>query len=175
MKAELDFLDLLQRLHSPVMDSLMRFITRLGDAGGVWIALCAVLFAYPKTRRTSLAVGIALILDAFLCNSLLKPFFCRVRPCDVNAVTLLIPRPKDYSFPSGHTAASFAVVSALFFAGEQKLCLSSLVLAGLIAFSRMYLYVHYPSDILGGIVVGWLSGAVGSWMAEGILKLTTRL
>jgi len=172
MKAELDFLDFLQRLHSPVLDEVMCFITKLGNAGGVWIALCAVLFAYPKTRKSSLAVGLALIFDAILCNVLLKPMFCRVRPCDVNAVALLIPRPSDYSFPSGHTAASFAVVAALFFFGEQKLCLSSLVLACLIAFSRMYLYVHYPTDILGGILVGWLSGAVGSWMAKGIFKIT---
>ncbi len=172
MKAELDFLDFLQRLHSPVLDEVMCFITKLGNAGMVWIACCAVLFAYPRTRKCSLAVGLALIFDAILCNGLLKPMFCRVRPCDVNAVALLIPRPSDFSFPSGHTAASFAVVSALFFFGEQKLCLSSLVLASLIAFSRMYLYVHYPTDILGGILVGWLSGAAGSWMAKSIFKAT---
>lgn len=173
MKAELDFLDLLQRLHSPELDDIMCFITKLGDAGMVWIAVCAVLFIYPKTRRCSLAVGLALIFDAILCNVVLKPAFCRVRPCDVNnAVSLLIPRPSDYSFPSGHTAASFAVVSALFFAGEQKLCLSSLVLAGLIAFSRMYLYVHYPTDILGGVLVGWVSSVVGNWAAKAIFRMT---
>ena len=157
MKAELDFLDLLQRLHSPELDDIMCFITKLGDAGMVWIVVWEN----------------ALIFDAILCNVVLKPAFCRVRPCDVNnAVSLLIPRPSDYSFPSGHTAASFAVVSALFFAGEQKLCLSSLVLAGLIAFSRMYLYVHYPTDILGGVLVGWVSGVVGNWAAKAIFRMT---
>ncbi len=172
MKAELDFLNFLQQLHSPMLDEAMCFITKLGNAGVIWIAFCAVLFAYPRTRKASLAVSLALILDAVLCNLLLKPLFCRVRPCDVNAVALLIPRPSDYSFPSGHTAASFAVVAALFFFGKQKLCVSSLVLASLIAFSRMYLYVHYPTDILGGILIGWLSGAVGSQMAKSILGTT---
>ena len=173
MEAELGFLNLLQRLHSPVMDRIMCLITHLGDAGVVWIVLCGALLLHPKTRVYALSVGCALILDAVVCNQILKPFFCRVRPCDLNpAVRLLIPRPSDYSFPSGHTAASFAVVSALFFAGEQKLCLSSLVVAGLIAFSRMYLYVHYPTDILGGVILGWLSGWVGNWLAGMILKFT---
>lgn len=176
MRTELDFLDFLQRLHSPVLDEVMCFITKLGNAGGVWIAFCAVLFVWPKTRRCSLAVGLALIFDALLCNIILKPAFCRVRPCDLNhAVTLLIPRPADFSFPSGHTAASFAVVSALFFWGEQKLALSSLVLAALMAFSRMYLYVHYPTDILGGILVGCITGTAGSWMAAQLLKLNVHL
>lgn len=170
MKAELNFLNFLQQLHSPILDEAMCFITKLGDAGMIWIAFCAVLFAYPKTRKASLAVGLALIFDAVLCNVLLKPLFCRVRPCDVSAISLLIPHPSDYSFPSGHTAASFAVVAALFFFGKQKLCISSLILASLIAFSRMYLYVHYPTDILGGILIGWLSGAVGSQMTKSIFK-----
>ena len=176
MWTELDFLDLLQRLRSPVLDEILCFITKLGNAGGIWIAFCAALFACPKTRRCSLAVGLALILDALLCNAALKPLFARVRPCDVNtAVTLLIPRPADYSFPSGHTAASFAEVAALFFAGEPKLALLTLVLAVLMAFSRMYLYVHYPTDILGGILVGCLTGAVGSWLAALLLQLKVHL
>lgn len=175
MRAELDFLNLLQRLHSPVMDRVMCFITHLGDAGVIWIVLCGVLLLYPKTRACALSVGCALILNAVACNQLLKPLFCRVRPCDLNpTVLMLIPRPSDYSFPSGHTAASFAVVSALFFAGEQRLCLSSLAVAGLIAFSRMYLYVHYPTDILGGVVLGWLSGWAGNWLAGMILKFTAK-
>lgn len=104
----------------------------------------------------------ALVLDVILCNGILKPLFARVRPCDVNTtIQLLVPRPSDYSFPSGHTAASFAAVTALFFAGEKNLWKPALVLAVLIAFSRLYLYVHYPTDILGGIAVGVICGYVG--------------
>lgn len=105
----------------------------------------------------------ALVLDMILCNGILKHVFARVRPCDVNTtIQLLVPRPSDYSFPSGHTAASFAAVAALFFAGQKKLWKPALVLAVLIAFSRLYLYVHYPTDILGGIVAGVLCGYIGA-------------
>lgn len=114
----------------------------------------------------------ALILDAILCNGILKNAFARVRPCDVNpAVDLLISRPEDYSFPSGHTAASFAAVSALFFAGEKKLWKPALLLAVLIAFSRLYLYVHYPTDVLGGIAVGVICGYAGMRLVKQLFKL----
>ena len=113
----------------------------------------------------------ALILDVILCNGILKNVFARARPCDVNtAVQLLVPRPDDYSFPSGHTAASFAAVSALFFAGEKKIWKPALMLAVLIAFSRLYLYVHYPTDILGGILVGTVCGYTGMLCVEQIQK-----
>ena len=93
-----------------------------------------------------------------------------MRPYDVNtAVQLLVAKPKDFSFPSGHTAASFASVTALYLAGEKKLWKPALALAILIAFSRMYLYVHYPTDILGGVIFGILSAWIGYRISTKVL------
>lgn len=86
----------------------------------------------------------------------------RTRPYDVNTgVQLLVSRLHDYSFPSGHTAAAFASVTALYLAGEKKLWKPVLVLACLIGISRLYLYVHYPTDVLGGVLAGAVSGYLG--------------
>ena len=104
----------------------------------------------------------ALLADVLLCNVVIKNLVARTRPFDVNtAVQLLVAKPRDYSFPSGHTAASFASVTALYLAGEKKMWKVALVLAVLIALSRLYLYVHYPTDVLGGVLAGAISGYLG--------------
>ena len=163
MGMEIQILDWLQKLHTPVLDKIMSLITRLGDAGILWILLAAVLLLIPKTRKSGFILAGALVVDALLCNVILKPLVARIRPYDVNtAVQLLVSKPVDYSFPSGHTAASFASVVALFMAGERKLWKPALVLAVLIAFSRLYLYVHYPTDVLGGLILGLIAGYLGS-------------
>ena len=105
-------------------------------------------------RKYGLAMLVGLCIDVIVCNGLLKNLVARTRPCDVNtSIQLLISHPTDYSFPSGHTAASFTAVAALYFSGDKKIWKAAIVLGILIAFSRMYLYVHYPTDILGGILV----------------------
>lgn len=141
----------------------MCFITKLGDAGIIWIGLAVILLLLPKTRKTGLVMMAALCIDLIVCNGILKNLFARLRPCDVNTqIQLLIARPDDFSFPSGHTAASFTAVAALYFSGERKLWKPAFILACLIAFSRLYLYVHYPTDILGGIFVGLVAGYGGN-------------
>ena len=122
MVFELQFLDWLQTLQTPILNEIMKAVTHLGDAGALWIILAAVLLAFPKTRKSGAIVAAALIVDLVLCNGILKNIFARTRPFDVKeGISLLITAPKDFSFPSGHTAASFTAVAALYFAGEKKL------------------------------------------------------
>ena len=161
MGIEFKILDLLQNIRTPVGDAVMCFITRLGDAGMVWILLAVILLVIPKTRKSGIVLMTALCVDLVLCNGILKNLFARIRPCDINTqVHLLIARPDEFSFPSGHTAASFTAVAALYLSGEKKLWKPAFMLACLIAFSRLYLYVHYPTDIAGGILLGTLMGYV---------------
>ena len=122
MVFELQFLDWLQTLQTTILNEIMKAVTHLGDAGALWIILAAVLLAFPKTRKSGAIVAAALIVDLVLCNGILKNIFARTRPFDVKeGISLLITAPKDFSFPSGHTAASFTAVAALYFAGEKKL------------------------------------------------------
>ncbi len=169
---ELRFLDFLQTIHTPLLDKILAFITSLGNAGIIWIVLAVVLLILPKTRKAGIIVAAALLVDLILCNLILKNLVARVRPYDVNtAIAILIKKPLDFSFPSGHTAASFAAMTALFLAKMKKAWIAALILAVLIAFSRLYFYVHYPTDVLGGIVVGILSGFIGYAIVEKLDKL----
>lgn len=163
MNFEFVILDFIQNnLRSDFGDIMMSLITRLGDAGIFWILMTVVLLLYPKTRLLGVAAAAALVTDLVCCNLILKPLVARIRPYEINtAIELLVSKPVDYSFPSGHTAASFAVVSALYFMKAKRLWIPSLVLAVLIAFSRLYLYVHFPTDVLGGVLVGIFAGYVG--------------
>lgn len=161
MGIEIRILDWIQSIRTPIGDIVMPLITKLGDAGAVWILLAVILLIIPKTRKSGAILALALCVDVILCNGILKNLFERIRPCDVNTnVSLLVARPEDFSFPSGHTAVSFAAVTALVLAGEKKMWKPALSLALLIAYSRLYLYVHYPTDIIGGIIVGIASGSI---------------
>lgn len=159
MAAEFIILDAIQQYgRSEFLDYLMVGLTTLGDKGGIWIIMTCLLLIYPKTRKTGLVVAVSLIIEWLCCNVLLKPLVARIRPCDVNtAVQLLIAHPMDFSFPSGHTASSFAAMSALFFC-RKTYWRAACLLAVLIGFSRMYLYVHYPTDVAAGAVLGVLAG-----------------
>ena len=169
---EIEILNLIQHLRTPFLDEAMRFVTSLGNFSIAWVMLSLVLILIPKTRKIGLVVMVAVILDSVLCNVILKNILVRPRPCDVNtAINLLIPRPSGYSFPSGHTSAAFAAVAALYFSGERKIWKAALALSILIAFSRMYLYVHYPTDVLGGILVGIFCGYVGKACFDKICKM----
>ncbi len=168
---DFSILDFIQtHLRSTVGDAVMQTASFIGDKGMVWIGLTLVLLAIPKTRKAGAAVAAALIMELILCNLIIKPYVARIRPFDVNTtVQLLVSRPTDYSFPSGHTGASFAATAALF-AQKDKMWIPSLVLSILISFSRLYLYVHYPTDVIAGVFLGTMMGLLGSAAVNFIYK-----
>jgi len=132
----------------------MPWITWLGNSGFIWIAIGIYFVLQKKYRTIGMSILISLVLCGLIGNLWLKPMIGRLRPSDVNLeAILLIARPMDYSFPSGHTLASFAAATAIFL-NNRRFGLWAYILATLIAFSRLYLYVHYPTDILAGIILG---------------------
>lgn len=152
---ELDILHAIQNLHRDWLTPIMLFFTNLSNHGEIWIAIALLLTCFKKTRKCGIAMGVSLILMLIFGNVILKNLFSRIRPCWVDdTVTMLIERPTSYSFPSGHTFSSFAGAFTIFF-HYRKAGIAALVLAATIAFSRMYLFVHYPTDILGGILFGF--------------------
>lgn len=159
---ELQILHTIQGWHQPWLDEVMVFFSALGNGGLFWIALGIVLLLIPRTRKGGLHLLLAMAVTYVLGNLFLKNLIARPRPCAVDtSVTLLIPYPSEYSFPSGHTSNGFAAATAVFL-NFRKSGILALVVAGIIAFSRMYLFVHYPTDILGGIVLG----VFDAWMVQ---------
>lgn len=151
---ELSFLYELQQLHSPILDSVMVFITSLGDKGMIWIVIALLLCIWRKTRRCGISMLVAMLMGLIIGNGLLKNLVARPRPCWIDpSVPLLIANPADYSFPSGHTMSSFEAAVTIWLYNRRWGAVA-LVLASLIAFSRMYLFVHYPSDVIAGAIIG---------------------
>ena len=157
---DLPILDwIMANLWCPFLDAVMPVITVLGDAGIFWIALAAVFLLLPKHRKMGLSMGVALMMGLVICNMILKPVVGRIRPYDYQleffqkTIPLLIERQHDFSFPSGHTIASFEAAVAMLIC-NKKLGIPAMILAVLIAFSRMYLYVHYPTDVIASVILG---------------------
>ena len=142
----------------------MTAITHLSDGGFIWIIAAAVMLMMPKYRRYGAVLGIVLISGAVLNSFVLKPFFDRARPFEgIADISLLIPTPQDASFPSGHTLASISS-SAVIFAANRRVGTCAMILALLTAWSRMYLYVHFPTDIIAGAVLAIALAAFWLWI-----------
>ena len=144
----------------------MSLFSLLGDDGMVCIALAALLLLFPKTRRAGEAMALAVVLCLFSGNLFLKPIVARVRPYEANQlVGLLVPPLGDFSFPSGHTFSCVAAAFVLFHY-HKKAGIAAWLAAALMAFSRLYLYVHYPTDILGGLLLGVAAGFLACRLTE---------
>lgn len=160
-------LQIQQHLRTDMLTPFMKIVTFLGNGGWFWILCAVVLLAIPKTRKTGYAAVLSLIFGVIVTNLLLKNIVARPRPfAEIEALIPLIAKPTDFSFPSGHTTASFAVALVMFRMLPKKIGIPAVVLAALVAFSRLYLGVHYPTDVLVGFVVALVGSSLAVWIVR---------
>lgn len=160
-----------ETIRNPVLTPLFTVITVLGNGAVVWILIAMGMAASRKTRQTALMCAAALLVSLLINNMALKNIVGRIRPYDTIAgLVPLIGKPRDYSFPSGHTASSFAAAWVLFRRLPKRFGIPALALAGLIGISRLYLGVHYPTDVLFGVVSGIGCGCIACVLVSSLMR-----
>ena len=166
---EAPILRTLQEWGNETTDVLWTAITSFGEAGIFWIALSLVLMLIPKTRKAGFTMGLALLIGVIVGNGILKNVLARPRPYD--AFSDLSHRlawgemSTDYSFPSGHTLASFEASVGLFI-HFKKWGIVAMVLAFFVCISRLFLIVHYPTDVLAGAILGTLFAFIAAKVVD---------
>lgn len=159
---ELSILHGIQALHNPVLDQIMVtvFNTLVGLLGQLWIVVGLVLLVIPKTRKCGVAVLVSYFVSFLIGNEWLKDWIARPRPCAVDdTVQLIVKKPSSFSCPSVHTYLAFSSAMAIFHY-YKKPGIGVFVFAALVGFSRMYFFVHYPTDVLFGAVLGIVTAFV---------------
>lgn len=181
-----------ENVRNDFLDIVMKLITHTGDKGILMIAIIAALLIIPKTRSIGIMTAMSLAIEAILNNVILKNLVARTRPYEaIEGLVNIIEKQKDFSFPSGHTGSTFAVsgvilVIALFgmpiIAKERNLIREKSSLAMriiavvftiysvLLGFSRLYVGVHYPTDVLAGLALGLITSAIAYLVYQLILK-----
>lgn len=160
-----------EHLRTAVMDKIVTAFTSLGNAGILFIAVGIILLCFKKTRRLGVTTLVALIVGALCTNVVLKPLVARPRPWTQVEGLLPLLTEHDYSFPSGHTTAAFAFASGVCFAPSKKwMKWTAMAVALLMCLSRLYVGVHYPTDVIGGVVIGLLAGWLANLVVRTLLK-----
>ena len=154
MQWEFEWLYALQDILIAVLDKLLGWLSVAGDAGILWITLGVVLLIFPKYRKIGIQTLIAIVVTFVVGNLILKNLFERERPSWIDPnIELLIKNPTDFSFPSGHSMNGFTAAVAILY-NDRKLGIPAILLAAVIAFSRLYNFVHFPTDIFAGALIG---------------------
>ncbi len=170
MQIEWIILDWIQTLRNDVLDTIMPIVSMLCDFGIFPIIVGVVLLIIPKTRKTGFMVLTALAMGLLVVNLGIKPWFDRARPYEmVQNFNLLVPELSDGSFPSGHAMAAFALAVTLGYKFYRVRILFYIV-ALAVAFSRLYLYMHFTSDVLVGIIIGVLLGDLAIWIVNKVYR-----
>ena len=167
---EFGILYALQNLHSSWLDPIMIFFTTLGDNGRIWVLIALFCIFFRKSRKCGVLMLLAMVFCLIVGNGFIKNFVARPRPFQVleAEITLIIPPPGEYSFPSGHTMHGFGAATMIFL-HNRKAGIAALLGAAVIAFSRMYLFVHFPTDIIGGLIIGVFAAVLVYIAADKVL------
>lgn len=150
----------IQEMHRAFLNPVMIGVSALGNNGLIWILGAVALLFFKKTRRCGILMLVSMAVCFIVGNLCIKNLVQRPRPCQIDtAVQLLIPIPSEYSFPSGHTLHGFTAATIIFL-HHRRAGIAALLFAAVIAFSRMYLFVHFPTDILGGLILGVMTAII---------------
>ena len=192
---EIQILHWFETLHNPITNPIFYVITTLGNAGWFWIVFASKVFCCSacffsaflpkKYKKAGLTMAIALILSLIFCNGIMKHLWARPRAFWVVGQNFVVGNEfenlygifnsiHDYSFPSGHSSASFAAAVSIFM-WRKKEGSAALVLAALIAFSRLYFTVHYPTDVLVGTITGALYGVAAYFIVKALMNKVPKL
>lgn len=184
---EIQILHWFETLHNPITNPIFYVITTLGNAGWFWIVLAVLMLTVlpKKYKKAGLTMAIALILSLMFCNGIMKHLWARPRAFWVVGQNFVVGNEfenlygifnsiHDYSFPSGHSSASFAAAVSIFM-WRKKEGSAALVLAALIAFSRLYFTVHYPTDVLVGTITGALYGVAAYFIVKALMNKVPKL
>ena len=184
---EIQILHWFETLHNPITNPIFYVITTLGNAGWFWIVLAVLMLTVlpKKYKKAGLTMAIALILSLIFCNGIMKHLWARPRAFWVVGQNFVVGNEfenlygifnsiHDYSFPSGHSSASFAAAVSIFM-WRKKEGSAALVLAALIAFSRLYFTVHYPTDVLVGTITGTLYGVAAYFIVKALMNKVPKL
>lgn len=165
----LDFIQ--NNMRNLILDRLMPIITKLGNGGVIWVVISLILISIRKYRKYGYIILGSLLLCMIVGNITLKNLVARIRPFNANdkLSLLLIAAPRDFSFPSGHTMCAFASATVICYM-NKKTGILAVILSILIGFSRLYLYVHYPSDVFVGMIIGILLGYISIMIYKYIVK-----
>ncbi|MDD6094638.1 MAG: phosphatase PAP2 family protein [Clostridia bacterium] len=164
-----------EHICNPVLDAIFPIITLFGEKGLFLIAVAVLFLCFKKARKTGIMMGAALLLGLIIGNGILKNVFMRVRPYELegalrNAEQLLSHAPTDPSFPSGHSLACFECATVLMYR-DKRFGIPALVLAVAVALSRIYLYIHFPTDVIAGAILGIIIGVLAIVIVNSVLKL----
>ena len=169
MNWEINFLNEIGKIHNSILNPIMKIMSYLGSGGIVFIILGAVFLLNKKQRKMGITILIALALCGVFGNLLIKPMVGRIRPYIRYNIPIIVPPPMGASFPSGHTYSAFATAMSSWYY-NRKLSAFLFGFAVLMGFSRMYLYVHYPTDVLAGALLGAVLAAVSYKIVNKLYK-----